>query len=153
MEQRTGSKLVKEYIKTVYCHPVYLIYMKSMSGKILVWNRSIVPCLVLTVAFWPAYRFLKREVRWSGILISFRIFHSLFYTVKGFGLVNKAKEDAFLLLSCFFNDPEDVGNLISGSSAFSKSSLNTWNFTVHVLLSWRILSITLLVCEMRAILL
>ena len=53
-------------------------------------------------------------------------------TVKGFGIVNKAEIDAFLELSCFFNDPADVGNLISGSSAFSKSSLNIWNgFTVH----------------------
>ena len=49
------------------------------------------------------------------------------HTVKGFGIVNKAKVDVFLELSCFFNDPADVGNLISGSSAFSKSSLNIWN--------------------------
>ena len=55
-------------------------------------------------------------------------------TVKGFGIVSKAEMDVFLELSCFFNDPEDVGNLISGSSAFSKSSLNIWKFTVHVLL-------------------
>ena len=54
--------------------------------------------------------------------------------VKGFGIVNKAEVDAFLELSCFFDDPADVGNLISGSSAFSKSSLNIWKFTVHVLL-------------------
>jgi len=55
-------------------------------------------------------------------------------TVTGFGIVNKAEIDVFLELSRFFNDPEDVGNLISGSSAFSKSSLNIWKFTVHVLL-------------------
>ena len=56
----------------------------------------------------------------------------------------------FLELSCFFHDPEDVGNLISGSSVFSKTSLNMWKFTVYVLLNlaWRILSITLLACEM-----
>ena len=54
------------------------------------------------------------------------------YTDKGFGVVNKA--DVFLELSCFFNDLADVGNLISGSSAFSKTSLNIWKFTVHVLL-------------------
>ena len=53
---------------------------------------------------------------------------------KGFGIVNKAEVDVFLELSCFFDDPADVGNLISGSSAFSKTSLNTWKFTVHVLL-------------------
>ena len=54
------------------------------------------------------------------------------HTVKGFGIVNKA--DVFLDLSCFFDDPKDVGNLISGSSAFSKSNLNIWKFTVHILL-------------------
>ena len=56
------------------------------------------------------------------------------HRVKGFGIVNKAEIDVFLELSCFFYDPPDVGNLISGSSAFSKSSLNIWKFTVHVLL-------------------
>ena len=77
----------------------------------------------------------------------------MIHTVKGFGIVNKAEIDVFLELSCFFHDPSDVGNLISGSSAFSKTSLNIREFTVHVLLTsgWRILSITLLVCEMSAI--
>ena len=56
------------------------------------------------------------------------------HTVKDFGLVNKAEIDVFLELSCFFHDPADVGNLISGSSAFSKTSLNIREFTVHVLL-------------------
>ena len=56
------------------------------------------------------------------------------HKVKGFGIVNKAEIDVFLELSWFFNDPADVGNLISGSSAFSKTSLNIWKFTVHVLL-------------------
>ena len=55
------------------------------------------------------------------------------HTVKGFGVVNKAEVDVFLELSCFFDDPTDVGNLISGSSAFSKFSLNIWKFTVHEL--------------------
>ena len=58
----------------------------------------------------------------------------MIHTVKGFGIVNKAEVDVFLELSCFFDDPADVRKLISGSSAFSKSSLNIWNFTVHVLL-------------------
>ena len=56
------------------------------------------------------------------------------HTVKGFGIVNKAKIDVLLELSCFFDDPADVGNLISDSSAFSKTSLNIWKFTVHILL-------------------
>ena len=56
------------------------------------------------------------------------------HTINGFGTVNKAGVDAFLKLSCFFNDLIDIGNLLSGSSAFSKSSLNIWNFMVHVLL-------------------
>ena len=73
-------------------------------------------------------------------------------TVKGFGTVNKAEVDGFLELSCFFDDSSDVANLISGSSAFSKTSLNIWKFTVHVLMkAWRILNITLLACEMSAI--
>ena len=57
----------------------------------------------------------------------------MIHTVKCFGIVNKVEIDVFLELSCFFDDPAD-GNLISGSSAFSKSSLNIWNFTVHILL-------------------
>ena len=56
------------------------------------------------------------------------------HTVKDFSIVNKAEIDVFLELSCFFDDPADVGNLISGPSAFSKTSLNIWKFTVHVVL-------------------
>ena len=59
----------------------------------------------------------------------------MIHTAKGFGVVNKAEVDVFLELSCFFDDPVDVGNLSSGSSAFSKSSLNIRKFTVHVLLN------------------
>ena len=72
---------------------------------------------------------------------------------KGFGIVSKAEVDVFLKRYCFFHDLADVGNLISGSSAFSEYSLNIWKFKVHVLLKpgWRILSITLLACEMSAI--
>ena len=76
----------------------------------------------------------------------------MIHTVKSFGIVNKA-EDVFLEHSCFFDDPMDVGNLISGSSAFSKSILNIWKFMVHILLKpgLEILSITLQVCEMSSI--
>ena len=58
----------------------------------------------------------------------------MIHTVKGFGIVNKAEIDVLLELSCFFDDPVDVGNLISGSSAFSKTSLNIWKFMFHILL-------------------
>ena len=57
----------------------------------------------------------------------------MIHTVKGIGMVNKAEIDVFLELSCFFDDPADVGSLISDSSAFSKSSLNIWKFSVHIL--------------------
>ena len=87
-----------------------------------------------TVASWPAYRFLRRQVSWSGILISWRIFHSLIHIVKDFGVVNETEVDVFLELSCFFNVPTDVDNLISGSPTFSKSSLNIWKLLVHILL-------------------
>ena len=60
--------------------------------------------------------------------------HLEIHTVKGFGIVNKAEIEVFLELSCFFHDPADVGNLISGSSVFSKTSLNIWKLMVHVLL-------------------
>ena len=100
-----------------------------------IWNQSVVPCPFLTVVSWPAYRFLRRQVRCSGIPIS-KNFPQLvvIHTVKGFGVVSKAEMDVFLKLSCFFSDPADVGNLISGSSAFSKPSLYIWNFSVYVLL-------------------
>ena len=62
----------------------------------------------------------------------------MIHTVKGFGIVNKAEIDVFLELSCFFYDPADAGNLISGSSAFSQSSLYIWKFSVHVLLKPRL---------------
>ena len=62
----------------------------------------------------------------------------MIHTVEGFGIVNKAEVDVFLELSCFFDDPTDVDNLISGSSAFSKSKLNIWKFMVHVVLKHRL---------------
>ena len=98
-------------------------------------NWIVVPYPVLTVASWPAYRFLKRQVRRSDIPISWKIFHSLLWSlVEGFGIVNKAEIDVFLELSCFFDDPADIGHLFSGSFSFSKTSLNIWKFMVHILL-------------------
>ena len=75
-------------------------------------------------------------VWYSHLLKNFPQF-VVIHTVKGFGIVNKAEVDIFLEFSCFFNDPADVGNSISGSD-FSKSSLNIWKFTVHVLLKPRL---------------
>ena len=72
-------------------------------------------------------------VWYSHLLKNFPEF-VVIHTVNGFSVVNKAEVDVFLELSCFFDDPMDVGNLISGSSAFPKTSLNIWKFTVHVLL-------------------
>ena len=72
-------------------------------------------------------------VWYSHLLKNFLQF-LVIHTDKGFGIVNKAEVDVFLELSCFLDDPTDVGNLISGFSAFSKTSLNIWKFTVHVLL-------------------
>ena len=101
-----------------------------------------VPCLVLTVPSWPAYRFLRRQVMWSGTPISLRIFHNfvVIHTVKGFSIVNEAKVDVFLESSCFFDDPMDVG-----SSASLRHSLYTgicW-FILCGSLAWRLWSITL----------
>ena len=72
-------------------------------------------------------------VWYSHLLKNFPYFVML-YTVKGFAVINKAEVDVFLELSCSFDDPTDVGYLISGSSVFSKSSLNIWKFSVHLLL-------------------
>ena len=75
----------------------------------------------------------SQVVWYSRIIQNFPQF-VVIHTVKGFGVVNKAEVVVFLELSCFFHDPADVGNLISGSSVFSKTSLNIWKFIVHVLL-------------------
>ena len=74
-----------------------------------------------------------RVVWYSHVFQSFPQF-IVIHTVEGFGIVNKAELDVFLELSCYFDDPADIGNLISGSSVFSKTSLNIWEFSVHVLL-------------------
>ena len=89
---------------------------------------------------------------WDSHLLNFPQF-VVIYTVKGFGIANKAEVDIFLELSCFFNDPRAVGNLISGSSAFSKSRLSIWKFSVHVLLKPCLDNFEhyLLACEMSVI--
>ena len=91
-------------------------------------------------------------VWYSYLFKNFPLF-VMIHIVKGFGVVNKAEVDVFLELSHSFNDPVDIGDLISGSSAFSNTSLNIWKFTVHVLLKPGLenFSITLLSCETSAI--
>ena len=103
-----------------------------------IWNQSIVQCPVLSVASWPAYRLLRRQVRWSGIPTFLRIFHSLWRsTHKDFLVVNETEVDFFffliLLLFLWFSS-----NLLSGSSAFSKSSLDIWKFSAYILLKPRL---------------
>ena len=95
-------------------HMMYSAYKLNKQGDniqpwctpFLIWNLSVIPCPILNVASWPAYRFLRRQVRWSSIPISWRIFQFVvIHTVKGFAIVNKAEIDVFLELSCFFHDP------------------------------------------------
>ena len=85
-------------------------------------KQSVVPYKVLTVASWAAYKFLNRRVRWPVILIFFQSLSQfvMIHTVKGFNVVNETEVDVFLEFPCFLYDPMNVGNLISGSSAFSK---------------------------------
>ena len=120
-----------------------------------IWNQSIVPCPVLTVASWLAYRFLRRQVRWSGIPISWRISHSLLWSaqVKGFGVANKAEVDVFLESLAFAK----IQRMLAFWSLVLLSFLNpAWTsgsswFTYCWSLTWRILNVTLLVCEMNTI--
>ena len=101
-----------------------------------IWNQSVVPCPVLTIASWLGYLISQEagQVVWySHLFQSFPQFFVI-HTVKVFGIVNKAEIDIFLESFCFFNDPADAGNLISGSSVFCKTTLNIWNFMVHILL-------------------
>ena len=95
----------------------------------------IVPCPVLT-CFLTCIQISQEasQVVWYSYLLKNFPQFVVIHTVKGFGVVNKAEIDVLLELSCFFDDPTNVGNLISGSSAFSESSLNIWKFLVHILL-------------------
>ena len=94
--------------------------------------------LLFHVQFWcflTCIQISQEAVRWSGIPISFRIFQFVvIQTVKGLGTVNKAEIDVFLEFPCFLHDPVNIGNLISGFSAFSKCSLYIWKFLVHIML-------------------
>ena len=92
-------------------------------------NQSVVPCPVLNVASWPAYRCLW----YSHLFKNFPQF-VVIHRVKVSSIIEEEEVDAFLEFPCLFYDPVDASNLISGSSAFPKTSLNIWKFTVHVLL-------------------
>ena len=121
------------------------IYPRGTPFPIL--NQSVVPCKVLTVASWLTYTFLWRQVRWSSTQISknFPQF-AVIDTVKGFSKVNEAEVDVFLKFPCFLYGPVNVGNLISGSSAFSKPTLymrNSW--FMYWNLAWKMFSITLVI--------
>ena len=129
-------------------HMTYSAYKLNKQGyNIQPWHvpfsilsQSIVPCKFLTVASWPAYRFLRRQVRWSGISHLFKNFpwFVVTHTVKEFNIVNEAGVNVSLEFPCFFYDPTDVHNLISGSSAFCQFSLYIWKFSVHSLLKPRL---------------
>ena len=112
-------------------------------------SQSVFPHKVLTS--WPAYRFLRRQVRWSAIPISksFPQFVTI-HIVKGFSVVNETEVDDFLEFPCFLYDPVNAGNLISGSFVFSKPSLYIWQFMYCWSLACIILSMTLLVWGMNA---
>ena len=106
----------------MYCFPNLEPVYFSMSSS----NCHILTCIQISQE-------AGQVVWYSHLLKNFPQF-IVIHTVKGFGVVNKAEVDIFLELFCFFDDPTNVGNLISGSSAFPKSSLNIWKFMVHVLL-------------------
>ena len=119
-----------------------------------IWNQSVLPCPVLTVASRPAYRFLREQVRWSAIPISWRIFQlAVIHTVKGFSIVNKAEVDVFLGLFCFFCDPTDVAiwSLLRLPFLNPAGTSGSSQFTYSWSLAWRISSITLLAWEMSAV--
>ena len=128
--------------------------IQSWCTPLLIWNQSVVSCPVLTVASWPASRFLKRQVRWSGIPISFRIVQfAVIYTIKCFGIINKTEVDSFPEFFCFFYDPKEnlaIWTLVPLpflNTAWTSGSswvMYWWS------LAWRFFSITLLECEMIA---
>ena len=107
------------------------VVLLSQFGTILLFHAH-------SIASWRVYRFLRGHITWSGIPISFRIFHSLLWSTqsKSFDIVNKTEVGVFMKFSCFFYDPLNFGNLLSGfSTFFPKSSSNIWKFMVHVFIA------------------
>ena len=110
----------------MYSLDVLLFYLEPVCCSMSSSNCCFLTCIQVSQE-------AGQVVWYSNLFQNFPQF-IVIHTVKGFGIANKAEIDLFLELSCFFDDPVDVGNLISGSSAFSKTSLNIWKFMVHVLL-------------------
>ena len=111
-----------EYVELMYSFPNLEPFCCSMSGS----NCCFLTCIQVSQE--------AGKVVWYSHLLKHFPQLVVIQSVKGFGIVNKAEVDVFLEIPCFFYDPTNVGNLSSASSAFSKSSLNIWNFMVHVLL-------------------
>ena len=111
---------------TIYSLDVLLSYLEPVCCSMSSSNCCFLTCIQVSQE-------AGQVVWYSQLFQNFPQF-TVIHTVKGFGIGNKAEIDVFLDLSCFFDDPADVGNLISGSSAFSKTSLNIWKITVHILL-------------------
>ena len=108
--------------------------LSSQQNTFYQWMR-ILPYRTLTVASWPTYRFLRRQVRWSGIPISLRAFQFVtIYTVKGDSVVHETKMNVFLKFLWFLCNPANVSSLISSFSSFSKPSLDIWKVLVHIML-------------------
>ena len=110
----------------IYSLDVLLFYLEPVCCSMSSSNYCFLTCIYVSQE--------AGQVVWYSYLFPNFPQFTVIHTVKGFGIVNKAEIDVFLELSCLFNDPTDVRNLISGSSAFSKTSLNIWKFTVYVLL-------------------
>src|SRR5574341_792125 len=111
---------------TIYSLDVSFSYLEPVCCSMSSSNCCFLTCIQISQE-------ASQVVWYSHLFQDFPLF-VVIHTVKGFGIVNKGEIDVFLEFSCFFDDPADVGNLISGSSVFSKTSLNIWKFMVHILL-------------------
>ena len=111
---------------TIYSHDVLFFLLGTSLFSMSSSNCCFLTCIQVSQ--------VAGQVVWYSYLLQNFPQFIVIHTVRGFDVVNKAEIDVFLELSCFFNDPADVGNMISGSSVFSKSSLNIWKFMVHILL-------------------